>query len=208
MASVVDAWRRLGPAGLVGRAWERSIGRVFDIRFVIEWALDTRGAQFAPLTGYRYERGDTAGRSETAGAAARLLGVRLDDRLGFDLFVAVDPQGRVAACTWNDPPRDGEARHRGVAVDSEHRGRALGGSLLLFQARELSGAGVQRVLYRTAIGNRASRRMFHRIGAGWSGVKALLVVFGRRVAVKTLSGRAEGFFKRRFERERSQVLGG
>ena len=79
---------------------------------------------------------------------------------------------------------------------------------LLFQARELSGTGVQRVLYRTSIWNRASRRMFHRIGAGWNGISALLVVLGRRAAVTTLSGRAEGFFKRRFERERSQVLGG
>ena len=208
VVAFVDAWRRLGPAGLAGRTWERSIGRVVDVRFVIEWALDAPEARFAPLPGYRYERGEVAERSETAGAAAQLLGVRLDERLGSDLFVARDGRGRVAACTWNDPPRDGAVRHRGVGVDPEHRGRSLGGSLLLFQARELCGSGVGTILYRTSVGNRASRRMFHRIGARWNGMSALLVVLGRRAAVTTLSGRAEEFFRRRFERESRDVLGG
>lgn len=202
-----DAGRRLGPLGLAERIWTHSFGRLVDVRVFIEWTLDASGARFGPIPGYRYQRADVDERSEVAKEAARLVGVRLAERLSMELFVAHDGAGRVAACTWNDPPREGTAHYRGAAVAAEHRGRSLGGSLLLFQACELFGRGVGTILCRSTIGNRASRRMLHGIGASWNGMSVLLVVFGRGVAVRTLSGRAEAFFRRRWEREHRQVLG-
>ena len=203
-----DVWRRLGPLGLVRGAWRRSFGRLLDVRVVIEWALDAPAARFVPRAGFRYVRPVADERSPTVVAAAQLLGVRLADRLPQDVFVALDADGDVAACTWNDPPEGGSARQRGVAVAPKHRGLSLGGTLLLFQAQELAQRGVSVILYRTDIGNRASRRMFHRIGATWKGASLLLVVLGRGVAVKTLKSRGEAFVRRGWERERRKVLGG
>lgn len=206
--SLPNTWRRLGLLGLARSAWTRSAGRVLDVRCVIDWSLETASARFTPVSGYRFERAAILGDSATAEKAARLTGVRLEERLSLELFVARDQEDRMAACTWNEPPQDGVARHRGVAVEGGHRGRSLGGSLLLFQASELAARGVKRILYRTDIGNRASRRMFHRIGADWSGATALLVVLGRRRAVKALGGRAEILLRGRWERERKRVRRG
>ena len=181
---------------------------MFDLRVVIDWELDARAARFDPLPGLRYERTTAAAGSETVAAAASLLGVAAADRLGQDVFVATNGDGHVVACSWNDPPSEGIVRQRGLMVAPSQRGRALGGNMLLCQAAGLGSEGVRTVMYHTEVGNRASRRMLHRIGARWNRLELLVVVFGRRVMLRRISGPLEGFFRTGYERERREVMGG
>ena len=145
--------------------------------------------------------------SAEAAAAASLLRVRLRERLAQDLFIVAPDGGGVAACTWNDPPESGRAVQRGVAVDRRHRGHGLASSLLLFQARALAAGGTQVVQYRTALGNRAARRMFHKAGARLGRTVLVVQVLRRRAWVIELPPRIDAWIRQGWERERETVTG-
>lgn len=205
-ATLRDARRRLGALGLAGRAWSLSVGRLVDFRVLFECELQTSLARLPEPSEISYGRVRIPEQPEVAAESARLLKVSLDQRSGQQLFVARDPAGRVVACTWNEQPEEGQARHRGIAVDRQWRGRGIAADLLLSQARELARQGVRVVLYRTSVGNRASIRMLLKAGASLAFIRVLTFVWGRCIAVTNLSGRWESLLRRRWERERDAVL--
>jgi GNAT superfamily N-acetyltransferase len=200
-----DAAQRLGALGLAGRAWTSTFGRLLDVRILFECELPTSGARFEALPGFSWEQIRVEQDPESAEAAARLIGVRLDQRRTHQLFVVRNPERRIVACTWNEPPESEKARHRGVAVARGWRGLGLAPSLLDFQAEQLARQGVQVVLYRTGIGNRASRRMLHKIGANLRAIRVVTVVAGRRPMVRDLKGRTAALLRRRWEIERDSL---
>lgn len=178
MDLLADRWRRWGLFGSAGLFWSRTLGRVVDLTLVLEWEIATATTHFAPVPGYRYEKAPVSGDSRPAQEAAALLRVRLDERLEQDLFVASTPDGQVVGCTWNDPVEGGRAAQRGVAVAPLHRGKGLAASLLTFQASALAAIGASVVDYRTPLGNRASRRLFRKLGARQTRSFAVLRVLG------------------------------
>ena len=178
MGPAVDLWSRYGVLGLAGRAWSRTFGRLLDVGLVLEWELETSACRVAPVPGYDYARAATVDSTEARDAAA-ILRVSLEGREGQDLFVARSG-GRVVGCTWNDPVRGGRASQRGVAVLAPHRRKGLAASLLLFQAVCLAGTGVTAVDYRTPWGNRASRRLFEKLGARRIRAYVVLSLLGTR----------------------------
>jgi ribosomal protein S18 acetylase RimI-like enzyme len=191
-----DVWRRWGAVGIAGLAWSRTLGRIADLTLVVEWELPAAGRPPAPVAGFRYARPAVAPTSREAVEAAALLRVPVGERLGQDLFVAMDERGAVVACTWNDRPDAGAAQQRGIAVAPQCRGRGLAGSLLLFQAASLADEGVAVVRYRTALWNRASRRMFEKIGARPYRSRAVFRLLGRRVAVTGVPAFADRWIRR------------
>jgi GNAT superfamily N-acetyltransferase len=191
-----DVFRRWGVIGLAGIAWSRTLGRIADLTFVVEWELPTHDLRAAPLAGLRYVRPEVGESSREAREAAALLRVSLRDRLRQDLFVALDEGGAVAACTWNDRAAGGAVEQRGVAVAPRCRGRGLAGSLLLHQAVALAAEGVAVVRYRTAVWNRASWRVFEKIGARPCRSRAVFRLLGRRVAVTRVPGFADRWIRR------------
>lgn len=182
-----------------------TFGRLLDVRILFELELPTSRAHFEALPGFGWEQIRVEQDPESAGAAARLLGVRLDRRREQQLFVARNPERHIVACTWNEPAESEKARHRGVAVARGWRGLGLAPSLLRFQAEQLARQGVQVVLYRTGLGNRASRRMLHKIGASLSAIRVVTVVAGRRPLVRDLKGGAADLLRRRWELERESL---
>jgi GNAT superfamily N-acetyltransferase len=189
-------FRRWGVAGVTSLAWSRTVGRLADLTLVVEWELDATGARAEPLAGFPCRRPAVALDSREAREAAALLRVSLPERLGQDLFVATDEGGAVVACTWNERPSGGAAEQRGVAVDPRYRGRGLAGSLLLHQAAALASEGVRVVRYRTGVWNRASRRMFEKIGARPCRSQAVFRLLGRRVAVTGVPAFADRWIRR------------
>jgi GNAT superfamily N-acetyltransferase len=205
MELLADLWRRWGLLGLAGRVWSRSLGALVDPQVVLECEVEAGGVSFAPVPGYRYAKVAVSEGSAEAAAAASLLRVNLRERLAQDLFVVAPDAGAVAGCTWNDPPESGRAIQRGVAVDRRHRGHGLASSLLLFQARALAADGTQVVQYRTALGNRAARRMFHKAGARLGRTVLVLHLLRRRAWVIALPPRIDAWIRRGWERERVTV---
>lgn len=200
-----DAARRLGALGLAGRAWSSTFGKLLDVRILFECELPTSRVRFEAVPPFFFERIRVEQDPESAEAAARLLGVRLEQRRTHQLFVARNRERRIVACTWNEPAESEKARHRGVAVARGCRGLGLAPNLLDFQAEQLALRGVRVVLYRTGIGNRASRRMLHKIGASLSAIRVVTVVAGCRPMVRDLKGLPAAFLRRRWELERDSL---
>ena len=200
-----DAFRRLGVLGLAGRAWSATLGRLLDVRILFECELSTASSRFRTVPGFSFESIAIHDDPETAEAAARLLRVRTSERRDHRLFVARDAAGRIAGCTWNEPPEGGRARHRGVGVAVGDRGRGLAPALLAFQAAALQREGVTAVLLRTGLGNRASRRMLHKAGARLISVRLLVLIAGRRALLHDLKGASEALLRRGWEREGRRV---
>jgi ribosomal protein S18 acetylase RimI-like enzyme len=200
-----DAFRRLGALGLAGRAWSASVGRLLDVRILLECELATTRPLFEPVPGFSFAAVTIERDPGSAEAAARLLRVRLSERRSHRLFVARNTGGQVVGCTWNEPAKDGRARHRGVGVAAGCRGRGLAPALLAFQATELGREGVTAVLLRTGVGNRAARRMLHKARARLVSIQALFLVAGRGVGPCDVTGRLEAFLRRSWESERHEV---
>lgn len=165
MGLIADLWGRRGFLGLLGLLWSRSLGRIVDVSLVLEWEMAADDARFVPVPAYRYARAPVSEDSREAREAAALLRVRIDERQQQDLFVAATDEGHVVGCTWNDPVAGGRAAQRGVAIAPLYRRKGLAASLLQFQARALAAEGAAVVDYRTPLGNRASRRLFQKLGA-------------------------------------------
>jgi ribosomal protein S18 acetylase RimI-like enzyme len=178
-----ELWARRGLQGLAGSLWSRTLGRLFDVSLVLEWEVAAAGARFAPVPGYQYAQAPVSADSRVACEAAALLRVCLDERTSQDLFVVSSAQGQVVGCTWNDAVEDGRAAQRGVAIDPLHRRKGLGGSLLRFQASALAAEGASVVHYRTPLGNRASRRLFEKLGARRARSFAVVSILGRGRAI-------------------------
>jgi GNAT superfamily N-acetyltransferase len=198
---VPDAYRRIGVLGLLKRLYSRTGGYLLEINPVIEWTTPARQSNVTPPAGYRL-REVSASESGVIAAAARVLGTRLETRAGQQLFVALDPFGGIAACTWNAPPRpDGKVRHRGVAVDPHHRARGLAQALLLFQASHLAGVGATHILYETGTENRASNAVFHRLGADLKRFSVSFIALRRFHVRLRLGGPFDWWLRRRWVSE-------
>ena len=180
MSSIADLWSRRGLLGLLGLLWSQTLGRIVDVSLVSEWEIATAGTDFVPVRGYRYAEVAVAQEAQEVREAAALLRVRLDERLQQDLFVATTEAGQVVGCTWNDPIEGGRAAQRGVAIAPLHRRQGLAASLLRFQASALAAQGAQVVDYRTPLGNRASVRLFQKLGARRARSFAVVRLFGGR----------------------------
>ena len=178
MSPIADLWDRRGFLGLVGVLWSRSLGRVVDVSLVLEWEMTTADARFVPVPGCRYAKAPVREDSREAREAAALLRVRIDERRHQDLFVAATDEGHVVGCTWNDPVTGGRAAQRGVAIAPLYRRRGLAASLLLLQAKALAAEGATVVDYRTPLGNRASCRLFQKLGARRARSFAVVRLFG------------------------------
>ena len=178
MGPIAELWGRRGFLGFLGLLWSRTLGGVVDVSLVLEWEMAAADARFVPVPAYRYARVPVSEDSREAREAAALLRVRIDERQQQDLFVASTDDGHVVGCTWNDPVTGGRAAQRGVAIAPLYRRKGLAASLLQFQANALAAEGAAVVDYRTPLGNRASRRLFQKLGAHRARSFAVVRFFG------------------------------
>jgi GNAT superfamily N-acetyltransferase len=204
--ATLERVRRWGLFGTLGQVWRATGGRLADVTLVHVWVMDTREASLLPAEGYTLARLRAgADRDPRVEAAARLLRVRADQRLGQDVFVALE-DGQVVACMWNDPPAGPVCAARGLTVEASHRRRGVAAAVVMHQAVELRGDGVEKVTYRIAFANRASNRLFHRLR---------VAVLERPILVAHVLGRGrelrapallDRWMRRLWERERRAVL--
>lgn len=152
-------WRRFGAAGLAARVWSRTLGLLFDVEIVHKYVQPLPGpVRFEPLPGFTYKR--VSFESPEFQYVADRMRVNPAHRNMREGFVAIDAEGRVAACVFNDLA-NGEKMvpQRGTFVLPEYRGHGVGGTLICHQFHELARDGGEETLYHMALTSRGARRM-------------------------------------------------
>lgn len=202
---LIDAHRGTGLIGVLRRAWNRLFGWFFMLNPVVEWTLHPSQALPCPASPVEIRRVTVEPGSPATEEALDLIGGPRAPRLSQQLFVAVDGKGAVVACSWSASADEGRVRHRGIAVRRDRRGEGIAPALLVYQARSLGCEGVEVILYETGLENRASRRVFHHIGADLRRFGVSLILFRRFHRRVHITGPMERWLRARWERERREV---